>query len=131
VFTDNLIDRIHRLEIVFGVGHGGKAIITSANGRRYIFEDFEEVAMTTLADYKVLRDTKFTLTSGRQETLEFDLPGNIVRSGNSERPMLSFFSDPSGDARTFRYTDPGKWQSSTRLYLFRGRRTPAHGGRAA
>ena len=99
VFGENWINRFHRLEIVPGVGHGGRGMITSASGCHYIFEDFEEVKMTTLADYKVVRDTKFNLRSGQEESFELVLPGDLVRSGNSKRPMISFFADPSGDAQ--------------------------------
>ena len=70
----------------------------------YIFEDFGEVKMTTLADYKVVRDTKFNLSSGRENSFELVLPTDLVRSGNSKRPMISFFADPSGNARALRCT---------------------------
>jgi hypothetical protein len=107
VFGTTLLNRHHRLVIVPGVGHGGRAMIMSAPARRYIFGDFEEITMAPLADYKVVWDGIFTLGIGvtvdREKVMEFDLPGSIVSTGNSKRPILGFFADPDS-ASDLRYT---------------------------
>ena len=103
LWGDEILDR-HQLEVVPFAGHSGRQMITSDIGVKYIFEDFEEIKMTTLADYKVVRDTKFDLSSGRENSFELVLPRDLVRSGNSKRPMISFFADPSGNARALRCT---------------------------
>ena len=103
LWGDEILDR-HQLEVVPFAGHSGRQMITSDIGVKYIFEDFEEIKMTTLADYKVVRDTKFDLSSGRENSFELVLSRDLVRSGNSKRPMISFFSDPRSNARALRCT---------------------------
>jgi hypothetical protein len=58
--------------------------------------------MTTLADYIVIRDTKFELRPHQEQTFTFDIYEDIVRSGGSKRPIIAFFADPSGNAKNLR-----------------------------
>lgn len=62
---------------------------------------------TSIADYRVIRDSKITLRADQQETYDFGLDADMIQrvesSGHgSKRPVLVFYADPSGDARNLR-----------------------------
>jgi hypothetical protein len=100
-FGPVILDR-HRRDIVPNAAHNGRDMITSDIGVNYIFEEFSGVEMASLADYFVIRDTGFSLGAGREQTFPFDVPREIIRSGGSKRPILSYYADPSSDARTLK-----------------------------
>jgi hypothetical protein len=54
--------------------------------------------MPSLADYVIIRDSKFELWKHQEQVFQFDLDGNIVSSGGSKRPIIAFFADPSSNA---------------------------------
>lgn len=56
-----------------------------------------DVVMTTLADYIVITD-KFELWLRKKEKFKFDVPRDIARSGESKRPIIAFFVNPSSNA---------------------------------
>ena len=58
-----------------------------------------DVVRTTLADYIVIKDTKFKLRLRQKKKFKFDAPRDIARSGESKRPIIAFFADPSGNAQ--------------------------------
>lgn len=58
---------------------------------------------TSLADYKIISDSGFTLTPGEDRSYDFTVNTDIVRFSSdyhrySQRPILAYFADPSGDA---------------------------------
>ena len=66
---------------------------------------------TTLADYIVIRDTAVSLgvhrtptgnMAGDQQTFPFEVPDDIVESRGARRPFITFFADPSSDAKKAR-----------------------------
>lgn len=105
VYGSDIVE-MHKLVVVPGEGHNGHAMMTSAEGIEEIFKpapERRESGMTTLADYSVIRDTKFRLQSGEARTFTFGMYSDIVGSGGSKRPIISFFADPSGNARNLKY----------------------------
>jgi hypothetical protein len=105
VYGSSITD-MHKLVVVPGIGHNGRAMMTSPRGLDAIFEPAPELrryGMTSLADYKVIRDTKFSLRPGQERSFEFSIYRDTVGSGGSKRPVLSYFADPSGDARNLTY----------------------------
>jgi hypothetical protein len=81
-------------------------MMTSPRGLDAIFEPAPELrrrGMTSLADYMVIRDTKFSLRAGQQRSFNFSMYADTVGSGGSKRPILSYFADPSGDASSLAY----------------------------
>ncbi len=58
--------------------------------------------MPSVADYVVIRDTKFELRRDHEQTFTFNVPENIVVSGGSRRPIIAYFADPSGNAKNLR-----------------------------
>ena len=56
----------------------------------------------TLADYIVVQDSSFSLRPGEEKTFEFHIPSDRVNSGTSKRPIVSFFADPSSNAKNLK-----------------------------
>jgi len=83
----------HHFEVVGGAGHNSRQMITSTQGRYYIFN------MTTLADYMLIRDSSFSVRAGESKDFEIELPRDAVSSSFSKRPILAFFVDPSADSK--------------------------------
>ena len=49
--------------------------------------------MTTLADYHVIQDSKFTLEPGESKSFDFNLPNDIKSDGLTDKPILSWRVD--------------------------------------
>ena len=92
----------HHFAIVPGAGHSGNQMIRSAIGLDFIFQPFNFPFMTTLADYIVVHDTSIRLRAGQNREFNITIPSDTVHSGNSRRPVLAFFADPTSDARNLR-----------------------------
>jgi hypothetical protein len=97
--------RRQKLEVVPFAGHDGGKMIKSDVGVHHIFDRnviLEASMSTSLADYTVIRDTTFALSSGATRHFEFALPSDLVTAGNSKRPVLTHFCDPSPNANDLR-----------------------------
>jgi hypothetical protein len=73
--------------------------------------------MTTIADYRVIQRSKCTLGTsadsyssyggingigGDRQYFDFEIPHDIATSGNTKRPFITLFADPSSDADLIR-----------------------------
>ena len=59
--------------------------------------------MPTVADYRVIRDTTFTLGINKEESFSFQVPNDLVISQNAARAILNFKYDPSSNANNLRF----------------------------
>ncbi len=59
--------------------------------------------MPNVADYRVLRDGRFTLNINDEESITFPVPDDIIRSQGAARGILNFKFDPSSNANNLRF----------------------------
>ena len=58
--------------------------------------------MPTVADYRVLRDSSFSLQVDQERSLSFTLPDGFVQGTNLAKPIITFIADPTNNANNLR-----------------------------
>ena len=89
------IERRHVIDIVPGVGHGGRPIIKSKLGRQYIFEEFEEVILPRYEDLERV-DGKLTQVQARYVGGRMQIRCRLKRSHESDPEGFFNYADDEG-----------------------------------